>query len=75
MARKAEPFKEANAIVIDIDLIPGQPVTGRDRMCMMVVVPSLSTGHERKTVQFCSRNGWGDNRTRHLEDSHLLIGI
>jgi len=28
MARKAESLKETNAIVIDIDLIPGQPMTG-----------------------------------------------
>jgi hypothetical protein len=47
LARKAESSQETNAIVIDIDLIPGQAVTGRYRICVMVVVPSLPAGHER----------------------------
>jgi hypothetical protein len=44
MACKAELLKEQNAIIIDIDFIPGQAVTGRHWISMMVVVPSLSPG-------------------------------
>ena len=47
LARKAEPFQKTNAIVIDIDLIPGQSVTGRYRICVMVVVPSFPAGQQR----------------------------
>jgi len=43
MTGKAELLKEKNAIVMDIDFIPGQPMTGGDWMCVMDVVPSLST--------------------------------
>jgi hypothetical protein len=44
LACEAESFKETYAIVIDIDFIPGKPVTGRYRICMMVVVPSFPAG-------------------------------
>lgn len=33
--------------VVDIDLIPSQPVTRRDRIRVMVVVPSLTAREQR----------------------------
>jgi hypothetical protein len=47
LARKAELLEEKNPIVIDIDFIPGQPVTGRYGMRMMVVVPSFPARQQR----------------------------
>ena len=39
---KSELFENANRVPIDINLIPPQPVSGRNRVGMMVVMPPIS---------------------------------
>ena len=46
MAGEAEFFKESDSVIIDVHLVPCQPVTGRDWIGMVVVVPSLAAGQQ-----------------------------
>jgi len=46
MSRKADALKKMDTVIVDINLVPGEPVTGRNRVGMMVVVPSLATGQQ-----------------------------
>ena len=42
MGRKSELLEKPNGVPVDVDLIPLQPVSGRDRVRVMVVMPPIS---------------------------------
>ena len=42
MGRESESLEDANGVPVEVDLIPRQPVPGRDRVGVMVVVPPIA---------------------------------
>jgi hypothetical protein len=42
MGRESELLENPNGVPVDVDFIPLQPVSGRDRVGVMVVMPPIS---------------------------------
>ena len=42
MGRKSDLFEDQNGVPVQVDFIPLQPVSGRDRVGVMVVMPPIS---------------------------------
>ena len=44
--RKTDLGEQPNAVVVDIELVPGEAMTSTDRMGMVVVVPAFASGEK-----------------------------